>query len=370
MTNNRIMSVHYRVDGLKNIGDYIQAIAAKQFMKSEDFVDRDELKVYKGLPCRLIMNGWFMHRPDMFPPSNSIDPLVTSFHITPFRADEILTAEGLGWLRKHQPIGCRDKATERLLKAKGIDAYFSGCLTLTLGRTYRHRKTQKKVLFVDPQIPHKGKLSRMLFNAKVANDLMTHLPSVVAVARKFRKAGYVGGRGVKKLLKSMIYAAAFLSEYSNVFNRRTLVDSDYTIQEIPWKDIDLAAEGGSVDSTLMKIADERLRDYETRPLVVTSRIHCALPCTAIGTPVIFLNDVVGRYNARHQDSCNGRYEGLLDFFNVMEFSKDWRLSATFDTNGKVCENTVLPEKSNWKEYALELAQCCERFAENGCAAIK
>ena len=37
-----IMGVHHRQGALKNIGDYIQAIAANQFMRTDAYIDREE----------------------------------------------------------------------------------------------------------------------------------------------------------------------------------------------------------------------------------------------------------------------------------------------------------------------------------------
>ena len=60
-----------------NIGDYVQALASSQFLPHIDgFIDRDEdLKDYAGEPCKVIMNGWYMHLPQNWPPSDLIDPL-------------------------------------------------------------------------------------------------------------------------------------------------------------------------------------------------------------------------------------------------------------------------------------------------------
>ena len=45
-----------------NIGDYIQALAAAQFLPEVDgFVQRERLKEYDGEACKVIMNGWYMH---------------------------------------------------------------------------------------------------------------------------------------------------------------------------------------------------------------------------------------------------------------------------------------------------------------------
>ncbi len=47
-----------------NIGDYIQALASSQFLPSTDgFIQREELNKYDGADAKVIMNGWYMHRP-------------------------------------------------------------------------------------------------------------------------------------------------------------------------------------------------------------------------------------------------------------------------------------------------------------------
>ena len=46
----------------------------------------------------------------------------------------MLSPEGIAYLQKHAPIGCRDHYTLQLLQKHQIPAYFSGCLTLSLNR--------------------------------------------------------------------------------------------------------------------------------------------------------------------------------------------------------------------------------------------
>lgn len=48
--------------GMTNIGDFIQAQAARQFIRDTDtFIERDrELNINDGEPVNMIMNGWFM----------------------------------------------------------------------------------------------------------------------------------------------------------------------------------------------------------------------------------------------------------------------------------------------------------------------
>ena len=58
------VSKHKKISEI-NIGDYIQALASSQYYPQIDgFLDRDEdLKDYNGEPCKMIMNGWYMHNP-------------------------------------------------------------------------------------------------------------------------------------------------------------------------------------------------------------------------------------------------------------------------------------------------------------------
>jgi lipopolysaccharide biosynthesis glycosyltransferase len=114
-----------------NIGDDIQTLAAINFLKKKEitdytFIDREKLSDYDGEPVTLIMNGWYMHNINKFPPSDKITPVFISVHIN----NERLISNNINYLKKHEPIGCRDEATVNLFKKYGINAYFTGCLTL------------------------------------------------------------------------------------------------------------------------------------------------------------------------------------------------------------------------------------------------
>lgn len=66
-----------------NIGDYIQSLAAKQFLNNQDpiLISREALNEYDGEQVKLIMNGWFLMNGENFPPSEKITPLLVSHHI-------------------------------------------------------------------------------------------------------------------------------------------------------------------------------------------------------------------------------------------------------------------------------------------------
>ena len=72
--------------GIKNIGDFIQSIAQKQFWKGKDngVIDIERLRYApQDIPINVIMNGWFMWDVTSFPPPDNVNPLFISFHLTP-----------------------------------------------------------------------------------------------------------------------------------------------------------------------------------------------------------------------------------------------------------------------------------------------
>ena len=53
------------------------------------------------------------------------DPVVTTF----FKQADVIK-----WLNEYAPVGCRDTGTVEFFKSIGVEAYFSGCPTLTYTR--------------------------------------------------------------------------------------------------------------------------------------------------------------------------------------------------------------------------------------------
>lgn len=155
----------------RNIGDYIQTIASighllryenlsfsgdqgltelfKKFRKSvkeERKYDGPEAElnlvevyrdgnVYQDIPedTWYIAFGWYMH--DIFGKSFNIPfhpnlrPILLSVFV---RYPEMLTPEAIAYLKKYGPVGCRDWQSVAVLRAVGVPAFFSGCLTTTV----------------------------------------------------------------------------------------------------------------------------------------------------------------------------------------------------------------------------------------------
>jgi hypothetical protein len=137
----------------KNIGDEIQSIAAQQFLPRIDvLIDRDHLVDCKPRePTKIILNGWFSHRPKNMAINHNVLPLFTSFHISNeynSSIEQLTNDRCIESYKRFEPIGCRDLATMRILETKGIRCYFSGCLTLTLKKKFTERRNDA-IYFVD-----------------------------------------------------------------------------------------------------------------------------------------------------------------------------------------------------------------------------
>jgi len=66
----------------------------------------------------------------------------------------------------------------------------------------------------------------------------------------------------------------------------------------------------STEESRFALADQLLRRYQDAKLVVTSRLHCALPCLAMGTPVVYVDVGVSKERLR--------FAGLAEFINTIE----------------------------------------------------
>lgn len=269
-----------------NIGDFIQSIAASQWIGSKEVlsIDRDQLHRYNGPKVKLIMNGWFMEEPQNWPPSDQIIPLFTSFHLNPTAEKEMLTPQGIRYLKTREPIGCRDLYTQNTLKKQGIQTYFSGCLTLSLKREnfIKNKQERKGILVISPlerllpqqESPKKSGLKHQLLSA------------LQLIKQPIKRAKY--GKAMKLL-------QAYLSQ--------TDEEIQYCSQLM---DPEVHTEKERKGAALVQ-----LKRIAKAKLVVTSRIHSALPAVAFGTPVLFLSDGLEHPNQK------SRLQGMESFFRSL-----------------------------------------------------
>ena len=143
----------------ENLGDHIQIISGLRLLsrlgiEPTRYIDRDdEIRSAPGLdeedrPVGILLNGWFKTNRAEWPPHPKLAPLIHGFHIRLFQCPELISDASIDFFRRHQPIGCRDVSTEALLRSKGVDAFTSNCLSLTLSRRIEDSETQTEVFVV------------------------------------------------------------------------------------------------------------------------------------------------------------------------------------------------------------------------------
>lgn len=309
----------YEANNEVNIGDYVQSLAAKQFLPRVDtYLEREHLNRPLQEEVNCIMNGWYMHG-NNWPPHPKINPLFVSFHINSKAEDVLLSEKSIQYLKQHQPIGCRDTRTAKLLNDRGVEAYFSGCLTLTLGKDYATEEKSEEIIFADPYIYENifGKIIRKL--------------------RRILGFGFNENLMKKKILNRYkeILPSAFLDKFS-VTTQIEKIPSKYDHEQN------------------FKQAEELLKRYARAKVVITSRIHCALPCLGMGTPVIYIHSQLE--NEEH----NSRLDGILELFdNIIYVNKsEIRSSKSFSSPNEV-RNT-----DKYKKYAESLIAKVEKFIQS------
>lgn len=330
-----------------NIGDYIQSLAAKQFVpKSEEqqikYFNRDELNSYEE-DAKVIMNGWFTHKPQNWPPSKSIKPLFVAFHLNSSAYKELLSPASLDYFKAHEPIGCRDENTTEVLRSHGVDAYFSSCLTTTLGYKYKSAENDGNIYVVDA-VHYVPESQRRLQKYKFLLYYIIHF------------------RGVNKFINSALKNNSYNVNLTNEYNRFCCLIRSYRIvkQLISKEDMEKVVVLTQFHHSFelptneerFSRAEDLLHKYARAKLVITSRIHVALPCTGLETPVIFLK------NQEDSEESVCRFKGLLSLLNVIEFYRDHVVVCPFKTPlGNITNPT------EYRVYADKLIAKCKSFFE-------
>lgn len=282
-------------DKTQNLGDDIQSYAAIQYLPQIDYyIERECLNEFtsqNGEIVNVIMNGWYMHDITSMPPSPFINPLFISIHFTDHlynECPEYLSGYFLDYLKKHEPIGCRDEVVRKYLTDNNIKNYWSGCLTLTIKKFPNVEKGNYicAVDLDDEELSHLRKLT----NKEIR--IITH-----------------------KLDDSINSKLSYEKRMHNV--------------------------------------EETLKVYQGASLVVTTRLHCALPSLALETPVIMIHD------SDNIDKVN-RIGVFLELIN--------HTSKTNFISGKI-DNLIKNPKDNSNDY-LEIRKKIEsivsEFIDNGC----
>lgn len=224
-----------------NLGDDIQAYASAQFLPQIDYiVDRENLDTFQSEgnePVGVIMSAWWMWQKWNWPPAECIIPKMTSMHINQYTIyrkaspiqNEWLQGIGGDYFRAYGPIGCRDEESLNYFRERDVEAYFSGCITLTLPK-------QKKT-------PDEGTYVCLV-------DLN---PQLEAAARK-----WLEGTGLE--VRVLTHHCDYRKSNASMEER-------------------------------FKVVEDTLTQYQNAKMVITRRLHVTLPCLAMETPVLAIVDM-------------------------------------------------------------------------------
>ncbi|KAG7339497.1 glycosyl transferase family 8 protein [Nitzschia inconspicua] len=227
--------------------DVVSVIGSSEFISSSDPVTPTTLPRPATIPTTVFLNAWY-GTPDMvWPPPGKIEPILVAMHLNNQKVKDKF-AKSTEYLSKHWPIGARDTSTEAFFQSVGVHALFSACMTMTLRPTISYDR---------------------LTLSRTDDDIL-----IVDIT----------DQGLDILPKHVKMAAKTLTAK---VTDETMVDDQL---------------GRYVLAHEMKMSLQKAR------LVVTQRLHVALPAASMGTPVILIldNALPGGGGA----NGNSRFSGL------------------------------------------------------------
>lgn len=293
MTRIFCMKQYYIIEGTvrNNIGDILQGMAAAQFLREDAVaVDREQLyAISKHSPGFLLATGWFMHDYNLFPPPPNIIPFYISVHVA--NSDFLKYPHIREHFRKHGPVGCRDKKTLYLFLGWGIPAYYSGCLTITTKPSIPIRNDQAGACLIVDNVDH-----------PVPESILENIESLLQ----------------KKLVK---------------------VSHNPTGTSLPYQEY---------VSTGIERMRSLLNVYCDASLVVTTKIHCALPCLGMGANVVLI----------HPNPKDPRLETVNQFMKVISYKQ---LSSIKTFSIPAIRNERLQKQ---QQFITELVEQAVRLCRN------
>lgn len=225
-----------------NIGDYLQFLAITYLYEQMGVQEKDIY--YIGLRDVINYDGENILLPINFSINNCIvnGKVAISPQITPvflavqlptldsyFDIDRFLQDEhNYNYFLRYAPVGCRDEVTYHYFKKHGIPAYINGCLTAILPK-------------------YNGSVGKAVIFADAPKSILPWIP------------------------KSILDSEVLFTTQQYVFHEDEINDYE----------------------NLFKFVKSKYEFYrEKARLIITSRLHVALPCTAFGIPVVLVKERV------------------------------------------------------------------------------
>lgn len=284
-----------------NIGESIQYLAMEQILKEigveeKDTIDitADEVRNYHG--DTLYLPGKFILNDREI---NNILPFPKGikpiFVSSVMLKNEVVKPELIEYLKHNEPIGCRDEQARNMLREYGIEAYLMGCFTMCIS----HREN----------IPLNGKV----FLVDVSENLEKYIP--------------------ENLRRDAIKISHAIPVNTTVMNREE-------------------------DEKLNLYAKTLLEQYKNEAkLVITSRLHAAAPCLAMGIPVILASDNI--------DFRYSWIDKFIPIYTLDEYDNiDWNPKPVNTDIVKNLITTYLKKyKNNDTTYIQELKKLDEYYID-------
>ena len=256
-----LLSYDYNVVrvSMGNIGDEVQSLAAAHFVPQvNDFVDRDDVGAIKRCNCTVLGNAFWRHT-SIFPvigrSASGVELLPISVHLNQMDEDQ--------WDKK------LTDGTAKYLQSRGLvgtrDSWTFNIL----------QKHNVSVIFT-------GCLTLFLQHPDSDRE----------------RSGHIYFVDYSRLVALKLFPISIISRAMSITHGGTSDPSNLNRFHTAYKLLDI---------------------YARAKLVITSRIHVALPCVAFGTPVIFINSA-HLYGAG-RTAPSSRVTGLLPLFHTIDLYK-------------------------------------------------
>lgn len=281
-----------------NLGDPIQSYAVKLLYREMGIEEKDivpvpryDMRNYDGEECVCIVNTCSTYEElaydsNFMPPSDKIHAIPFSLHI-----NRNISDDEIAYYRSCSDVGCRDIFTENKLRKLGVNAYLTGCLSLTFPRRSRRLEDNAKNVYL------------------------------IDVQSEF-----------KNLIPSKILDGAI--ELSSIYRFEIVHKSNrMTVQE--------ACDFHKMGERRIELLKRDAR------LVITSRLHAAAPCLAMGIPVIL---------TKYDDRFGFIDRFLPSYTNWREDHIDWNPRAIDIEREKNIIKQAFFTRVRYECQKIELAQ--------------
>ena len=297
-----------------NIGDDIQTYVAKKYLPQIDYyIDREALSCFvpkQKETVAMIMNGWFIHNKIAWPPSPYIKPLLISMHFKDLENTDV----GDSYLKGY--------GGEVLKKYGPVGA--------------RDSETKKRL---------------------EKNGITSYFSGCMTLTlEKFEN--------IQKKNKICIV------DVSDEVTEKIRESTDTEIEILTHVLNSEESEKKSIEQRMNDV-EILLKKYQEAKLVITTRLHVALPCVALGTPVIvvhkanFDKDRLGTFfemfeNYLEEDFLSMNIKDILqnpkaNNNKYLEIKEDLnKRCIDFIENCRTSDLNELPEIEEYRQYAQKV----------------